>query len=73
MARHGFPNVHLSTLRSILETDGPQPRYAIARALVDRVSGVSMTTALAYIRDAVRDGTLQNVGGLLQLNGPTER
>lgn len=60
-----LPVKHITLVRDIARALGGQPRYAVARALVERLrhtEPISMQTALDYVLAAVNEGHLQRVG-----------
>lgn len=67
--RKRLPEKHVAAIKEIAKQLNGQPRYAIARALVDRirrencnVESISMGTALDYVLAAVNEGHLKKVG-----------
>lgn len=61
-----LPEKHIGSIREIAREMGGQPRYALARALVDRLKksdgSISMKTALDYINAALNEGILVKCG-----------
>ena len=56
------PEKHARAIIAIAQSLNGQPRYAIARALVESDAGISMKTALDYVNAAVNEGLLKKVG-----------
>lgn len=56
------PQKHVNTIRWVSQGLGPVPRYALGKAVAERLQDVSFSTVMDYVYAAVDEGILEKVG-----------